>query len=104
MFVCVPFRCHALLNLCLQAHRLEEENDCLQCQIAEEKLNSISSSVSSAAGKPDYSLDAVVGKLRKQKVEFCWECQLHVSQYDGTTKEGVLSLYASLFPSQVQFA
>ncbi|XP_037531439.1 vimentin [Nematolebias whitei] len=58
-----------LVKLIELAHRLEEENDCLERQIAEEKLNSISFSITSAAEKPDYSLEAVVGKLRKQKDE-----------------------------------
>lgn len=83
---------------------MEEENDCLECQIAKEKLKRISSSVTLAAEKPDYSLDAVVGKLRKQKVEFRWVCLQRVSQYDGMPKEGFFSQSISISVlSQAQF-
>ncbi|XP_017263818.1 peripherin [Kryptolebias marmoratus] len=59
-----------LVKLIELAHCYEEENEYLEHQIAE-KLSSkpVSSSVTSAAEIPDYSLDAVVEKLRKQKDE-----------------------------------
>ncbi|KAM6923426.1 alpha-internexin [Xenentodon cancila] len=59
-----------LVRLIELAHCFEEENEYLECQIAEleEKLSSRgTSSITSAVAEPDYSLDAVVERLRKQR-------------------------------------
>ncbi|XP_047440584.1 desmin [Mugil cephalus] len=62
-----------LVRLIELAHCFEEENESLECQIVEleKKLNSrqASSSITSTAVEPDYSLDAVVERLRKQRDE-----------------------------------
>lgn len=61
-----------LFDICSQARCYEEENKHLECQIAEEKSPELKpSSVAFAVEKPRYSLDAVVERLRRQKVEFC---------------------------------
>lgn len=96
----VPFP-HSLCLSVLQAHCFEEENVSLECQIIEleEKLNSqqASSSVTSTVAVPDYSLDAVVERLRKQRVRCCRVCQLRVSLCDGMSKLTVLmSVHMSL--------
>ncbi|XP_042348733.1 neurofilament medium polypeptide [Plectropomus leopardus] len=62
-----------LVRLIELAHCFEEENESLECQIVdlEEKLNNrqASSGITSAVAKPDYSLDAVVERLRRQRDE-----------------------------------
>lgn len=70
----------------LQARCFEVENESLECQIVElqEKLNSqpASFSITTTVAEPGYSLDAVVEKLRKERVGGCccsWVCPLHVS-------------------------
>lgn len=59
----------------LQAHCFEVENRSLECQIValEEKLNSqqASSSITTTVAEPGYSLDAVVERLRKERVGVC---------------------------------
>lgn len=57
--------------MCFQARCYEEENEYLERLIAEEmSLEPIPSSVTLAVEKPRYSLDGVVERLRRQKVEF----------------------------------
>ncbi|XP_022070250.1 LOW QUALITY PROTEIN: desmin [Acanthochromis polyacanthus] len=60
-----------LVRLIELAHCFEEENESLECQIIEleEKLNSqkATSSFTSTVALPDYSLDAVVERLRRQR-------------------------------------
>ncbi|XP_054453525.1 desmin [Anoplopoma fimbria] len=62
-----------LVRLIELAHCFEEENESLECQIVEleKKLNSrqASSSVTSTVAEPDYSLDAVVERLRRERDE-----------------------------------
>ncbi|XP_023253787.1 peripherin-like [Seriola lalandi dorsalis] len=62
-----------LVRLIELAHCFERDNESLECQIVEleEKLNSqqASSSITSAVAPPDYSLDAVVERLRKERDE-----------------------------------
>ncbi|XP_031718574.1 desmin [Anarrhichthys ocellatus] len=62
-----------LVRLIELAHCFEEENESLECQIVEleEKLNSrrASSSIGSTVAEPDYSLDAVVERLRRERDE-----------------------------------
>ncbi|XP_049441366.1 desmin [Epinephelus fuscoguttatus] len=62
-----------LVRLIELAHCFEEENESLECQIAEleEKLKSRQaySGITSAVAKPDYSLDAVVERLRRERDE-----------------------------------
>ncbi|XP_070769944.1 alpha-internexin [Enoplosus armatus] len=62
-----------LVRLIELAHCFEEENESLECQIVqlEEKLSSrqASSSITSAVAEPDYSLDAVVERLRRERDE-----------------------------------
>ncbi|XP_071313535.1 alpha-internexin isoform X2 [Trachinotus anak] len=62
-----------LVRLIELAHCFEKENESLECQIVEleEKLNSqqASSSITSTVAHPDYSLDAVVERLRKERDE-----------------------------------
>lgn len=71
-----------LVRLIELAHCFEEENESLECQIIEleEKLNSqlAPSSITSTVAVPDYSLDAVVERLRKQRDEIlCDTEELH---------------------------
>uniref|UniRef100_A0A3Q3GYX8 Peripherin-like n=1 Tax=Labrus bergylta TaxID=56723 RepID=A0A3Q3GYX8_9LABR len=60
-----------LVRLIELAHCFEEENESLECQIVdlEEKLNRrpASSSITSTRFEPDYSLDAVVERLRRER-------------------------------------
>ncbi|XP_061581651.1 low molecular weight neuronal intermediate filament [Cololabis saira] len=59
-----------LVRLIELAHSFEEENESLECQIAalEEQLASRqTSSITSTVAVPDYSLDAVVQRLRQQR-------------------------------------
>uniref|UniRef100_UPI0037E82A53 alpha-internexin n=1 Tax=Semicossyphus pulcher TaxID=241346 RepID=UPI0037E82A53 len=62
-----------LVKLIQLAHCFEEENESLECQIVEleEKLSSrpASSGVTSTVAVPDYSLDAVVERLRRERDE-----------------------------------
>uniref|UniRef100_A0A3B4TQH6 Peripherin-like n=1 Tax=Seriola dumerili TaxID=41447 RepID=A0A3B4TQH6_SERDU len=62
-----------LVRLIELAHCFEKDNESLECQIVEleEKLNSqrASSSITSAVAPPDYSLDAVVERLRKERLQ-----------------------------------
>ncbi|XP_040904300.1 peripherin [Toxotes jaculatrix] len=62
-----------LVRLIELAHCFERENESLECQIVEleEKLTcqQASSSITSVVAQPDYSLDAVVERLRKQRDE-----------------------------------
>ncbi|AWP11861.1 putative desmin-like [Scophthalmus maximus] len=62
-----------LVGLIELARCFEEENESLECQIVEleEKLNSqqASSSITSTVAQPDYSLDAVLERLRKERDE-----------------------------------
>nr|XP_019949946.1 PREDICTED: peripherin-like [Paralichthys olivaceus] len=62
-----------LVGLIELARCFEEENESLECQIVEleEKLSSrpASSSITSAVARPDYSLDAVVERLRRERDE-----------------------------------
>ncbi|XP_069026686.1 vimentin [Embiotoca jacksoni] len=71
-----------LARLVELAHFFEEENESLECQIIEleEKLQSrqASSSITSTVAQPDYSLDAVVERLRRQRDEIlCDTEELH---------------------------
>ncbi|XP_034399720.1 vimentin [Cyclopterus lumpus] len=62
-----------LVGLIELARCFEEENESLDCQIVEleNELNSrqASSSITSAVAEPDYSLDAVVERLRRERDE-----------------------------------
>ncbi|XP_058505193.1 low molecular weight neuronal intermediate filament [Solea solea] len=62
-----------LVRLIEMAHCFEEENESLECQIVEleEKLNrrQASSRVTSTVAPPDYSLDTVVERLRRERDE-----------------------------------
>lgn len=62
----------------LQARCFEEENESLKCQIvdAEKKLKGrrASARVSSAVAEADYGLDAVVERLRRERVGSCCCC------------------------------
>lgn len=88
----MPLFCVERINsVCaLQARCFEEENESLECQITEleEKLNNKrTSNATSIAVEPDYSMDAVVERLCKQRVGCCWVCLLHVFLCDGMPKE-----------------
>lgn len=71
----------------LQAHCFEEENECLECQILdlEDRLKRKKVSFSSTVAVPDSSLDAVVKRLRKERVGL-----LDVSMCDGMSNLGSL--------------
>ncbi|GAA6223044.1 peripherin-like [Lates japonicus] len=62
-----------LVKLIELAHCFERENEFLECQIVEleEKLNrkQAASGITSTVARPDYSLDAVVERLRKERDE-----------------------------------
>ncbi|XP_033830137.1 desmin [Periophthalmus magnuspinnatus] len=66
-----------LVQLIELAHCFEEENECLECQIAdlEDRLGSTESSISSTVAVPDSSLDAVVQRLRTQRDEIWCDCE-----------------------------
>ncbi|XP_044060897.1 type III intermediate filament [Siniperca chuatsi] len=68
-----------LVRLIELAHCFEEENESLECQIVEleEKLNSrkASPSITSTVAEPDYSLDAVVERLRRERDETLCDTQ-----------------------------
>ncbi|XP_060934940.1 peripherin [Limanda limanda] len=72
-----------LVGLIELARCFEEENDSLECQIVEleEKQSSrpaASSSITSAVAPPDFSLDAVVERLRRERDEIlCDTEELH---------------------------
>ncbi|XP_034454059.1 desmin [Hippoglossus hippoglossus] len=72
-----------LVGLIELARCFEEENEALECQIVEleEKPRSrpaASSSITSAVAQPDYSLDAVVERLRRERDEIlCDTEELH---------------------------
>lgn len=89
LFICIRVP-HFSPLFSVQAHCFERENEFLECQIVEleEKLNrkQAASGITSTVARPDYSLDAVVERLRRERVGCCcccWVCLLHVSLSDG---------------------
>ncbi|XP_059202588.1 neurofilament medium polypeptide [Centropristis striata] len=90
-----------LVRLIELAHCFEEENESLECQIVEleEKLNSraASSSVSAAQPDPDYSLDSVVERLRRERDEILCdteelhkELELLMKEYEKAAQQRIL--------------
>ncbi|CAJ1058883.1 plasticin [Xyrichtys novacula] len=80
-----------LVRLIKLAHCFEEENECLECQIVElqEKLNSrqASPSISSTVAVPDYSLDAVVKRLRRERDEILCDTEELQKELEHLMKE-----------------
>ncbi|XP_029297665.1 type III intermediate filament [Cottoperca gobio] len=80
-----------LVRLIELAHCFEEENESLECQIVEleEKLNSrrASSSISSTVAVPDYSLDAVVERLRRERDEILCDTEELQKELECLMKE-----------------
>lgn len=63
------------VKIIFQARCLEEENESLEVQILELKermgVEGEDSTTSTTRGPPDYSLEAVVERLRREKVAHC---------------------------------
>ncbi|KAM7000227.1 alpha-internexin [Tautogolabrus adspersus] len=80
-----------LVRLIELAHCFEEENESLECQIVdlEEKLNSrpASSSITSTRFEPDYSLDAVVERLRRERDEILCDTEELQKELEHLMKE-----------------
>ncbi|XP_039976074.1 desmin [Xiphias gladius] len=80
-----------LVRLIELARSFEEENESLECEIVEleEKLNSqqASSRTTSAVAQPDHSLNAVVERLRKERLEILCESEELQKELD-CLKEG----------------
>ncbi|XP_028444807.1 desmin isoform X2 [Perca flavescens] len=80
-----------LVRLIELAHCFEEENESLECQIVEleEKLNSrqASFSITSAVAEPDYSLDAVVERLRRERDEILCDTEELQKELERLMKE-----------------
>ncbi|XP_020501094.2 alpha-internexin [Labrus bergylta] len=80
-----------LVRLIELAHCFEEENESLECQIVdlEEKLNRrpASSSITSTRFEPDYSLDAVVERLRRERDEILCETEELQKELEHLMKE-----------------
>lgn len=94
----------------VQARCFEVENESLERHIVEleENLNNeqTSSSITSTGAEPDYRLDAVAEKLRKERVGGCcsWACPLNASLCDGMLNlgfliDGPLHFLSHLIPS-----
>ncbi|XP_045886392.1 desmin [Micropterus dolomieu] len=90
-----------LVRLIELAHCFEEENESLECQIVklEEKLNSrqVTSSITSTVAEPEYSLDAVVERLRRERdailcdtEELQKELELLMKEYEKAAQQRVL--------------
>ncbi|KAI3351598.1 hypothetical protein L3Q82_020436 [Scortum barcoo] len=74
------------------ARCFEEENESLECQIVEleEKLNSRQASTSittTSVCEPDYSLDAVVERLRRERDEILCDTEVLQKELDRLMKE-----------------
>ncbi|KAM4555272.1 peripherin [Odontesthes bonariensis] len=80
-----------LIRLIELARYFEEQNECLECQIIEleEKLNSkrASPSVTTTVVEPDFSLDAVVERLRKQRDEILCDTEELKKELEHLQKE-----------------
>ncbi|XP_060904449.1 desmin [Labrus mixtus] len=80
-----------LVRLIELAHCFEEENESLECQIVdlEEKLTRrpASSSITSTRFEPDYSLDAVVERLRRERDEILCETEELQKELERLMKE-----------------
>ncbi|XP_034545673.1 plasticin [Notolabrus celidotus] len=80
-----------LVRLIRLAHCFEEENESLECQILdlEEKLNSrqAPSSITSTVAVPDYSLDAVVERLRRERDEILCDTEELQKEQEHLMKE-----------------
>ncbi|KAM9356955.1 vimentin [Symphorus nematophorus] len=80
-----------LIRLIELARCFEEENESLECQIVEleEQLNSrqASSSITSTVAVPDYSLDAVVERLRRERDEILCDTEELQKELECLMKE-----------------
>ncbi|XP_073343515.1 vimentin [Pagrus major] len=94
-----------LVRLIELAHCFEEENESLECQIAEleEKLKSrqaSSSSITSAVVVPDYSLDAVVERLRRERDEILCDTEELQRELERLMKEYETAAQQRIFLQQ----